>query len=103
VGEISIPVVEALPIPIRPNNRKTSSLFVVLEREPECHMNVSSIVNAGDFIKLQCHINFTGGWLPVLQCFVESRGGQNRTLTLGLKSRVVLFLQCVTFTFRGGG
>ena len=78
----------------------------MLEREPECHTNLSSIVNDGDFIKLQCNINFTGSWLPVLQCFIESRGGQNQTLILGLKSRIVL-LQCVIRSVRsedtGGG
>ena len=57
-----------------------SLLIVVSERMPECGLNVSSAVRAGDFIELQCNVNYTGStWIPRFCCFHQHHSGQCQT------------------------
>ena len=44
--------------------------LIVLERTPECRMNVSSVVNVTGSMELRCDVNYAGGWTPYFDCVV---------------------------------
>jgi len=58
---------------------KTSLLFIISERMPECQINVSSAVRVDDFIELGCKVNYSGSWIPHFLCFKQHHDGQRQT------------------------
>jgi len=51
-----------------------------LERQPECRMDVSSVLQVNDLIELLCSINYSGSWMPSFQCFEDTQSGQSDAL-----------------------
>lgn len=58
---------------------RQAARLVVIERMPECRINVISAVRVGDFIQLQCKVNYSGLWIPHFFCFQQHHSEQRQT------------------------
>jgi len=61
---------------------------------PECHVNASSAVHVGDFIQLQCNVNYSGYFPgPYISCYNESLDGQEQTSSPAINCKSCSFVE----------